>query len=1061
MTSVGGGAAHVPPVSDWLMLSLRAYAELAHTSAKKWTPKPRPKPSDWVLVFDCETKTTPDQRLRVGAYQVRYKGRLWERGVFYDPAGLDREEIETLRKFILAERPTEDGERIFLRTRAAFVEQVFYCQAFDIGGQIVGLNLPFDISRIAIRHVNARQSMKGGFSFVLTEDKRRPKVAVKHLSARAALFRFTGAKTGRPAASSEAETDRTSSPDRGYFVDLKTLAATLTSSSHSLESLTKLLGVPTEKYATDDHDAPLSADYIRYALRDVQATWECFDVLAKRVASFDLPDVGLYDLYSEASLGKAYLKAMGLRTWREVQPDFPRPLMGQIMSAYFGGRAEVHIRRQVVEVVHCDFLSMYPTVCTLMGLWDFVIGEGVTWSGATTEVRDLVRDISATDLQTQATWRNLTTLVQVKPDADILPVRARYGEALTPNIGLNYLSSDEGLWFTLADVIASKVLSGRSPEILQAVRYAPGPRQTGLRAVTVAEKPFDPAAGDFYRDLIDHRTEVKRLAKQPDADVARLDAEQLAIKILANSTSYGIFMELNVEDRTTAGEMRAYGARPDPLAFISKTVEKPGRYFHPLLGALITGAARLMLALAERQVIDQGLNWAFCDTDSIAIANTAGLPRDEFVRRALAVQAWFADLNPYETPGDVLKVEDVNYPQEGPGDAKGLEPLYCLAISAKRYVLFNRNADGEPVIRKASGHGLGHLMDPYQGSREVAADCIRRVGAPPWQVDVWREIIRAADTDRPDVVSLAHLRGFPEPAMSQYAATTPELLSWFESYNRDKAYAYQVRPFNFMVSLQLASDLALAASEPDILADWGKADAPRPAAPYSRNPTEAAANAFDRKTGGPVDPASLKTLARSLVRYHLHPETKFLGAEDGAVGVLQRRHVGVFGIQATGKEADALEERQFLGEGDADITYPLDGTEFAKLFARVWSLQAQLEISDRELTARAKISHHTLPKLRNAGGSVADATRLIQAIEAYRRERQETVEAKGEILQIAQAQADALGGAAALGNEIGMSRQYVGRILKGDRPVSDTFVRGVMRLWREARGPATAEPAPP
>jgi hypothetical protein len=39
------------------------------------------------------------------------------------------------------------------------------------------------------------------------------------------------------------------------------------------------------------------------------------------------------------------------------------------MSSYFGGRAEVHRRREVVHTVYCDFASMYPTVCTLQGLW--------------------------------------------------------------------------------------------------------------------------------------------------------------------------------------------------------------------------------------------------------------------------------------------------------------------------------------------------------------------------------------------------------------------------------------------------------------------------------------------------------------------------------------------------------------------------------------------------------------------------------------------------------------------------------------------------------------------
>ncbi len=50
--------------------------------------------------------------------------------------------------------------------------------------------------------------------------------------------------------------------------------------------------------------------------------------------------------------------------------------------------------------------------------------------------------------------------------------------------------------------------------------------------------------------------------------------------------------------------------------------EQPGRYYHPLLATLITGAARLMLALTERLAFEHGLNWAFCDTDSMAFANT-------------------------------------------------------------------------------------------------------------------------------------------------------------------------------------------------------------------------------------------------------------------------------------------------------------------------------------------------------------------------------------------------------------------------------------------------------
>ena len=73
-----------------LLISLRAYVTRAPTKPKKgekggkakasWRdPRdyyPHIPPSDWVSVFDCETRTTPDQRLRFGAYQLRYKGRV-------------------------------------------------------------------------------------------------------------------------------------------------------------------------------------------------------------------------------------------------------------------------------------------------------------------------------------------------------------------------------------------------------------------------------------------------------------------------------------------------------------------------------------------------------------------------------------------------------------------------------------------------------------------------------------------------------------------------------------------------------------------------------------------------------------------------------------------------------------------------------------------------------------------------------------------------------------------------------------------------------------------------
>lgn len=338
---------HSPEPIDRLVIALRAYITRAPKKPKvgakvanynkqaeravDWRKYAlRVPPSDWVLVYDCETRTAPDQRLRFGAYQLRHKGRVWERGAFYEPEVLTPDELVVLRQCMADEEANCDGERVRLLTRTEFVDEVFYGSGYAVGAQIVGFNLPFDLSRLAIRHASARRGMRGGFSLTLSEDW--PHVAVKHLSQRGALIRFTGDRPAKELGADQDqddtpdddvvdETEEPAGPDRGYFVDVKTLAAALTSKSHSLVSLSALLKVPTPKENSDEHGENLTPEYVRYALRDVQTTWECFDALAQRFASFELKETGLYELYSEASLGKAYLRTMNISPW--ARADFP------------------------------------------------------------------------------------------------------------------------------------------------------------------------------------------------------------------------------------------------------------------------------------------------------------------------------------------------------------------------------------------------------------------------------------------------------------------------------------------------------------------------------------------------------------------------------------------------------------------------------------------------------------------------------------------------------------------------------------------------------------------
>jgi hypothetical protein len=87
--------------------------------------------------------------------------------------------------------------------------------------------------------------------------------------------------------------------------------------------------------------------------------------------------------------------------------------------------------------------------------------------------------------------------------------------------------------------------------------------------------------------------------------------------------------------------------------------------------------------------------------------------------------------NPYGERRSILQLEKVNFPPGKDGDLATLDPPLCFAISAKRYVLFNRK-DGQPIIRKASGHGLGHLLEPYDELPKERRERIKRIGVPLW-----------------------------------------------------------------------------------------------------------------------------------------------------------------------------------------------------------------------------------------------------------------------------------------------------------------------------------------
>ena len=937
-----------PLITDHLPIALRAYATRQFRELKEPSEgKPRravAPASEWTLIFDTETATDAGQALRFGTYQLRKGIELNEAGIFYNPAGVAPDELAALSDYAAA-------HGLVLLTREQFVDQVFYARAYALRASIVGFNLPFDISRLAIRHGTARapidgdQGMHDAFTFALSGQKIWPNVRVKHMSRTAAQISFA-APMKQPDGRGQRRRGDATGVRRGHFVDVKTLANALFARSFSLRSLCEFLDVESGKLAFDDFAASITPEMIGYAVRDTEATWQCYADLIGRFATLGLSRIKAEKVYSSASIGKGYLREMGVKPWRDCQPNFPSQITANIMGSYFGGRSEVRVRRELRQVMLCDFLSMYPTVCSLMGLWRFVIADGMTWRETTAETREFLATVDLAALQSQPTWRELATLVRVTPNADIFPVRASYGGEEQATIGLNYLTANQPLWFTLADCVAAKLLGGKAPDIVEALSFASGPVQSELQPAALAGNPdylIDPAADDMFRRLIELRQATKRrMTAAPAEQRDRLDTEQNALKITANATSYGIYVEVNVDRRSRRQRTTVLSSTAKPFSFASDKPEVPGSYFHPLLATLITGAARLMLAITERQIADAGLDWTFCDTDSMAVAKPDAMDPATFATRVQSIIDWFGALNPYAFGGSILKSEDVNRTLDGSAP----EPLYCWAISSKRYALFNLTPDRQPIMRKVSAHGLGHLVAPYDEADAPAGlptphASVLRDGTERWHVDLWHHIVTAAFAGTPDQLRRDWHLALSKPAAARYSATTPELLGWFAKFNERRSDRQRVKPFNFLLSATaqtlIGETIVAGAARPRRTARKAK-----PVAPYDKDHAKALALAFDRDTGEPVPPDCLASYADALRQYHIHPEAKFLNGDFLNRGTTRRRHVRMTCVRHIGKESNDWERQAVVGlSADAQPDYGIGDADRERLFAELSELVAR------------------------------------------------------------------------------------------------------------------------
>ena len=870
-----------------------------------------------MLVLDTETTVDAAQTLLFGCARVYRLDRqgfaLLREVLFYadDLADVDPEGFRLLVAYAAR-------EGLQLLSRREFVDDVVWRVGFKGRAWIVGFNLPFDLARLAISWGTARGSGSGAFSLTLwdyqaedgsrRENGYRPRIRVETIDSKRALIRFT--RTREPDTVDLIPDDsEDAQPDpaytfQGHFLDLRTLAFALTNRGHTLDSACKTFKVKHGKTKPPRHGV-ISRKLIAYCRRDVLATAELCE---RMIEAYERHPIGLPPTLarSPAAIAKAYLDAMRITPPLEQNANFPRKRLGLAMSGYFGGRAECRIRRFPVPVVLVDFLSMYPTVNALLGLSRFLTATRIEVVDATEETRRFLEHVTADDLFKPQTWRQLAVLCTVRPDGEILPSRAGY-QSGGWQIGVNPLTSRKPLSYPLADLVAAKLLGGRVPEILEAWRPEPIGLQEGLRPVRLrGEVEIDPRRDDIFRRVIEERKRLEQRGNLDQEERALLDE---TLKVIANSGSYGITAEMTRHELGSRREEITVWSLAEPFTQKLGAVEEPGRYSFPPLAAIITAAARLMLALLEHCVTELGGGYAYGDTDSLAIVATRGGGPITFpnggrqialsYRQVDRIAERFKRLSPYDPhsiPGSILKVEKINFNEHGQR-----QQLLAYAISAKRYCLYTLDESGYPQVTKASEHGLGHLLNPTDPDSDDR----------DWINEVWRLIICQAlelPCEEPDWLD--------RPALSKLAITSPALLKPFADYNRGRPSREHVRPSSFLLTAQVA---------PFSHPQGAEANRLRLIAPYEPDPRRwhnlPWRNLYDSVVypvafeGDPSpDYIRVKTYRDVIGLHATQSEPKSNGADGKpcrreTVGLLCRRPVTMSTLSLIGKESNRLEER--------------------------------------------------------------------------------------------------------------------------------------------------------
>ena len=301
-----------------------------------------------MLVLDTETTIDRAQRLTFGVaryYRTRRAGGKLvcvDEIMFHDDElpQLNPDGFELLERYAKYREPAIDWKagddltsdapvQIRLLT-ASEMRELLYAAAYKNHALVVCFNLPFDLSRLAIDWTETRggktrsqrqaSSFEGGFTlrYFLHDGKPnryRPELRIKTIDSKRALKQFSA-----PHEIEDSERDADGLPFRGHLLDLRTIAFALTDRGHTLESACAAFDVPYRK--RDVEHGRITPEYIDYCREDVAATAKLFEAISAEYRRHPIK-LQITKAFSPASIGKAYLKAMGVKPRLERQPTSP------------------------------------------------------------------------------------------------------------------------------------------------------------------------------------------------------------------------------------------------------------------------------------------------------------------------------------------------------------------------------------------------------------------------------------------------------------------------------------------------------------------------------------------------------------------------------------------------------------------------------------------------------------------------------------------------------------------------------------------------------------------